>query len=909
MTNAVPCATYRLQLTQRFGFREAAALVPYLKSLGVSHLYASPFLAARPGSTHGYDIVDHNRLSEELGGEAGFEALSAALKDADIGLILDFVPNHMGVGYSDNAWWLDVLEWGQKSPHAPSFDIDWQGLPYRHKPGVLLPILGRPYGEALQNGDIALRFDETAGSFAAWYFEHKLPINPQRYAEIVRTIVAAAGADTGEGRRLLAVVEPYRERQAPSCRDTPALKAALAQADGAAFIARGLAAYDARTESGRAMLHRLLERQAYHLAFWRVAFSAINYRRFFDINDLAGVRPEHPATFAAMHRLVARLIADGALQGLRLDHVDGLRDPAQYVRRLRELVRRVRPQTRADGFYVVVEKILGPHESLPPLGDIDGTTGYERLNVISRGLLDGEGVGALDRIWREFSDDNRRFDDIAREAKARVLDTMLASEFTVLARALGRIAAGHVSTRDYTVGRLQAALRSYVLEFPVYRTYVTATRTAEADRKLIDAAIARTRASWGGPDPGIFEFLHGCVTGDLARGRGYSAPRIRTFATKLQQFTGPLMAKSLEDTAFYRYHRLIALNEVGGEPSAGALTPEEFHAEQTRLLREQRDGLVATATHDTKRGEDARMRILALAEIPDDWREAVTGWASLNARFTHQVNGGRWPSAAHEYMLYQTLIGAWPGQLPDAGFVERVQAFALKAVREGKEQTSWTNPNEAYEQAVAQFVASILDPAQSADFIASLSKLAGRTALLGALNSLSQTALKLTLPGVPDIFQGTELWDLSMVDPDNRRPVDFATRRSLLADRADWAGCARDWRDGRIKFALIRTLLDFRRRHAALFREGSYTGVPLDPGPASGMAFARKFRGDRLLVVVGHHFAAATGGGRRWPDSFEIAFRERLDGYRDVLRDRPVGGRTVRLDDLPVGVYWRGRSI
>jgi (1->4)-alpha-D-glucan 1-alpha-D-glucosylmutase len=906
MVATVPIATYRLQLTRQFGFHDAAALVPYLKDIGVSHLYASPFLAARPGSTHGYDIVDHNRLNDELGGEAGFAALSAALRDADIGLILDFVPNHMGIGYSDNAWWLDVLEWGQKSPHAASFDIDWDGLPYRHKPGVLLPILGRPYGDALRSGDIALKFDAAAGSFAAWYFEHKLPINPQRYAEIVRTVVTAAGAEaTEEGRKLLAIVEPYRTSPTPSYREAPALKATLAEADCAALIDRGLAAYDARTETGWPLLHRLLERQAYHLAYWRVAFSAINYRRFFDINDLAGLRPEHAATFAAMHHLVARLIADGALQGLRLDHIDGLRDPVQYVRRLRDLIRRVRPRTRRDGFYLVVEKILGPEESIPPFSGIDGTTGYERLNLISRALLDDRGLAPLDSVWRDFSGEGTAFVDTVREAKARVLDTMLASEFTVLARALGRIAAGHFSTRDYTVGRLQAALRAYVIEFPVYRTYVTG-RINDADRALIDDVIARIRAAWGGPDPEIFEFLDGCVTGDLARNRGYSAPRVRNFAMKLQQFTGPLMAKSLEDTAFYRYHRLIALNEVGGEPASPGLSVEQFHQEQARLLREQRHGLVATATHDTKRGEDARMRILALAEIPEDWRAAVLAWKALNERFTYNVNGGRWPSAAHEYMLYQTLIGSWPAGGPDDGFVERVAAYAWKAAREGKQQTSWTNPNEAYEQALQQFVEAILDPARSAEFIGSLSQFAQRAALLGALNSLSQIALKLTLPGVPDFYQGTELWDLSMVDPDNRRPVDFAHRRKLLAGEADWPELARNWPDGRVKFALIRTLLALRQRHAALFRGGGYTGLPLAAAhESSAIAFARDHRRERLVVVVGRHFAQATQGGRQWPEGFQVALGEPLDGYRDVLRDRAVSSSTVHLDDLPVGIFLR----
>lgn len=907
MARAIPEATYRLQITSAFDFHDAAALVPYLKEIGISHLYASPFLAARPGSSHGYDVIDHNRLDENLGGEAGFAELSDALRSAGLGLILDFVPNHMGVGYSDNAWWLDVLEWGQKSPRAASFDIDWESVPFRHRPAVLLPILGEPYGDALREGNIRLKFDASEGTFAAWYFDHKLPINPQRYAEVIRHIVLAAGADASdEGRALLAIAEPYRDRQAPSYDEAPVLKRALADSGAEALIARGLAAYDARTEAGWPALHRLLERQAYLLAHWRIAFSAINYRRFFDINDLAGIRPEHPPTFAAIHQLVARLIADGSLQGLRLDHIDGLRDPAQYTRRLRELVRRVRPDARQDGFYILVEKILGPNEATPPFAGVDGTTGYERLNLIARGLLDDSGLVPLDRIWRDFTGQTEHFEQILLAAKGRVLDSMLASELTVLSRALARIAAGHFSTRDYTEGRLQAALRSYLLQFPVYRTYVTATRTRDADRALIAAVIRQARAGWVGPDPEIFDFLQDCVTGDLARHRGYSAPRVRNFAMKLQQFTGPLMAKSLEDTTFYRYHRLLALNEVGGDPAVADLTADQFHREQVRLTREQPHGLVATATHDTKRGEDARMRILSLAEIPDDWRAAAFEWTGLNARFRDDANGRRWPTRDHEYMLYQTLIGSWPGHDPDENYIQRVRDYALKAAREGKQQTSWTDPDEAYERALADFIAYILDPGQSRAFLGSLSQFAARTSLLGALNSLSQVVLKLTLPGVPDFYQGTELWDLSMVDPDNRRPVDFTLRRSLVGDQRTWGELARGWQDGGIKFGLLRVLLGLRHDFKALFRNGDYTGLPVAAAsPRDALVFARAHRRRRVVIVAGRLFARATDKDGRWPHEWEVALSESLDGYHDVLRNRAVAGRRIVLEDLPVGIFIR----
>ena len=781
MPPVIPLATYRLQLTKNFGFDDAAKLVPYLKQLGVTHLYASPFLKARPGSTHGYDIVDHDRLNPELGGEEAFLRLSDALKANGLGLILDFVPNHMGVGHADNQWWLDVLEWGQKSPHARAFDIDWDGLPHRRHPGVLLPILGRPYGEALEAGEIELKYDAESGSFALWYFDNKLPVNPQRYSEMIRTIVGAAAAtDDPAGHELITLAHDYRDPTKPSWRDAPALKARLAGIAGAArVIERGLVAYRPDVNGGAGALHRLLERQHYRLAYWRVAFSAVNYRRFFDISDLAGIRPEDTATFRAMHSLVSRLISEDRLQGLRLDHIDGLRDPAQYTRRLERLVRKLRREAGLDPhFYILVEKILGLGESMPNLPGVAGTTGYEWLNVISRTLVDGRGMAALDRTWRTFTGEHADLHTMLEAAKHRVINTMLASEFTVLTRALSRIAAGHFSTRDYTLDRLRAALQVYVVEFPVYRTYVTAAGAATPDRAIIEDTIGRARTRWTAPDPDIFDFLRDTMTLDLAANPGYSAQRVRNFALKLQQFTGPLMAKALEDTTFYRHHRLLALNEVGGEPEAPALSLPEFHAMQAARAATAPGSLTATATHDTKRGEDARARNLALSELAPDWEAAVNGWAAGNAALADESGGKRRPSKAHEYMLYQALIGAWEGHA-DTAFADRVEAYAVKAAREGKQETSWTNPNIDYEDALKRFLRRLLDPATSPGFLTSFAAFAERAALLGALNSLSQLALKTLLPGVPDFYQGAERWDFSLVDPDNRRPVDFAARAAM----------------------------------------------------------------------------------------------------------------------------------
>ncbi|UGY04946.1 malto-oligosyltrehalose synthase [Bradyrhizobium quebecense] len=899
MPPAIPIATYRLQLTADFDFDAAAAVAPYLKALGISHVYASPFMKARKGSTHGYDVVDHTKFNPELGGEEGFARLSDALKRNDLGLILDFVPNHVGVHFADNPWWLDVLEWGPVSPHAVSFDIDWDLLPYRARGGVLLPILGSSYGQALERGEIELRYDASEGSFSAWYFEHRLPIAPERYGEVLRTVVREAGAeDSPAGRALLELAARYRGLRHPNRKEAPALKAAIQAIEGGAeIIARGLDAYRAGEDrpTQTLALHHLLERQHYKLGHWRLASSDINYRRFFDINTLAGLRVEDAATFEASHSLVKRLIAEDRLQGLRLDHIDGLRDPAQYFQRLRRLIRSAQG-AKAKPFYMVIEKILGEDEKLTKFSGVHGTTGYEWMNTISQVLVDGGGLDPLNEIWRQISNQSPNLTPVLRAAKRRVLETLLTSEFTVLARLLARIASGHYSTRDFSADSLRQALELYVLHFPVYRTYLTASGPTAHDRALIGATIARARADWFAADEGIFDFLRDALTMDLLKpGRPpHGAPRIRRFALKVQQFTGPMMAKSLEDTTFYRYHRLLALNEVGGDPAASAITPATFHAMMQTRAREWPHGMTATATHDTKRGEDARARIMALAEIPGEWTSAVARWKVLNA--PHLVLDGemRAPSATFEYMLYQALLGAWDPD--DTSLVARIQAYALKAAREGKQETSWLNPHEAYEAGVKTFIARILDRTASPEFLDALDTLAQRTALIGALNSLSQITLKATMPGVPDFYQGTESWDLSLVDPDNRRPVDFAARAGMLAalEAPDWDALAQSWRDGRLKFAWTRHLLRLRNELPEVFSSGGYQSLTVSgPHRDHVIAFARRHGREAVIVAVAKSFAPFTQGGRSWPRP------EAFEGEIDVAGYALQGGDSrIQLSTL-----------
>jgi (1->4)-alpha-D-glucan 1-alpha-D-glucosylmutase len=915
---AAALATYRLQLTRDFDFAQAATVAPYLKALGITHVYASPFMRARSGSTHGYDVVDHTVFNPELGGEAGFETLSAALKRNDLGLILDFVPNHMGVHYSDNAWWLDVLEWGQKSRFAKAFDIDWDLLPHRRKPGLLLPILGTSYGEALNKGEIELRYDAGEGSFSAWYYEHRLPITPVRYSELLRAIVTAAHAiDDTAGAALLALAREYSGPGNPDQRNAPNLKRALAQLDGGeAIIAKGLEAFRAGNGAAQALaLHHLLERQHFRLSHWRLASSDINYRRFFDINSLAGLRVEDREVFEQVHALVRRLIAEDKIQGLRIDHIDGLHDPVQYLQRLRRLIRDAQGAAPRP-FPLLIEKILGENEQLQPgFEACDGTTGYEWMNHFSRVLLFPEGHTDLKEVWRQASNNAPQFGPVLIEAKRRVLETLLVSEFTVLTRLLARIAAGHYSTRDYSEDSLRQALTLFVLHFPVYRTYIRGRMASAADRQTIEATIAKARADWFATDDGIFDFLRDALTLDLlGTGRGpHSPPRVRRFAAKLQQFTGPLMAKSLEDTAFYRFPLLLALNEVGGNPAAAPMPHAVFHAEMSERARKWPQGLTATATHDTKRGEDARMRVLAIAELSGDWASVIGKWKTLNARYVADARGQRCPSLVDEYMIYQALIGALPlgGVTPD--FVARFQNYLQKAVREEKLHSSWLNPNADYEAGVTAFVNSILAATVSSEFLESLGAFARRAALLGALNSLSQLTLKATVPGVPDFYQGTELWDLSMVDPDNRRPVDFALRAEILGRLGQkQLGFAKSWEDGTIKLAWTRSLLELRQRFADVFALGNYRPLPVRGRHADHViAFTRGYKEQACSIVALRFFAPFTRDGANWPDFGTLDARigegpMELD-VRQLLGDYPAAAfphgarltKSMRSDRVP----------
>ena len=899
-------ATYRLQFHRGFTFRDATRLVPYLADLGVSHVYASPITEARPGSTHGYDIIDHNQLNPEVGSDADFSEFTAALRAHGMGLIVDFVPNHMGIG-PDNAWWLDVLEWGQHSPFAHFFDINWHSPRADLEGRVLLPVVGDQYGVILEKGEIELRFDPAEGSFCAGYFEHRFPISPRSYA----AILAAGGDPLARFARDFAAlaklpVAAARERAAELKRSL-AERAAAAPAVAAA-IAKALQQFAGNSGEPEsfAPLHRLLEAQSYRIADWRVAGEEINYRRFFNINDLAGLRMELPELFDATHRLMFELIESGDLHGLRIDHIDGLFDPRGYCEQLQ--------QHTAAPLYVLVEKILARYETLPDW-PVAGTTGYDFVNQVLAVFVDPAGEAGMNRLYRRMTTSRETFDDVLYSCKKRIMQVNLASEMNVLAREFHQLSMREWRTRDFTFNRMLAALEEVVAAFPVYRTYVSPRGASPDDRRYIDWALGLARKRWRGADVSIFDFLRGVLTGEAAPPQDDASPGGPLYAAMhFQQVTGPVMAKAAEDTAFYRYVRLLALNEVGGDPRRFGVSVAAFHHLAQQRARQWPQAMLSTATHDTKRGEDARARLALLSEIPREWGRRVLQWLRLNRSRRAEIEGEIVPDRNVEYLFYQTLFGAWPPglTLDDVGAVEhlaeRVDAYMIKAVRERKLDTSWSNPNPDYEAALTRYVRGVLDASRPSPFLADFHGFVASMARAGAITSLAQLALKLTVPGVPDIYQGCELWDFSMVDPDNRRPVDWEEREALLdeMDRAAPAELAAGWQDGREKLFATRRLLALRRAHPELFAAGDYQ--PLEVAGEHGphlCAFVRSRGGVSLAVAVPRLVHRLCRGGdspnwadgeivlpanRVWQDVFTLRRLDRRDRFpaRELFAEFPV---------------------
>ncbi|MGU2439512.1 malto-oligosyltrehalose synthase [Burkholderia cenocepacia] len=918
----IPRATLRLQLHAGFTFDDAAAHADYFARLGVSHLYLSPVSTAEPGSLHGYDTVDYGTLGAALGGEAGFMRLVDALRARSLGVIVDIVPNHMGVGGSSNGWWNDVLEWGPASPYARYFDIDWHPPDPALDGKVLLPCLGAPYGDSLAAGDITLRADPAAGRFYIACPGRRLPVAVATYAEILRI---ANRAD------LNALAERFDAAPARDSARLAAAHAALrdhAAAHGPHALDAVLRGADPRRARSRACLHRLLERQHYRLAWWRTAADELNWRRFFDIATLAAVRVEDGAVFDAVHALPLRLHAAGLVDGVRVDHVDGLADPRAYCRRLHA---RLAAQRDARP-YVVVEKILAPGEALRADWAVAGTTGYDFMNDVGALLHDPAGAEPLAAHWAAVSGSARTFAQEALDGKRRVLIRQLAVEHARVARLLHEIARTSPATRDVSRIAIQRVLGELAVRLPVYRMYpAPGDEPADADRRVLARAYEGAYAAVDPTDRFALERVAAWLGLPVVRVPRADAAALVAARVAFAQLTAPLAAKGVEDTANYRYGRLLSRNEVGADAGDFSLSRGAFHARNRRRARTVPHGLVATATHDHKRGEDARARLAVLSEVPDAWRAVSLDWSALNLR--HRGGAHRdlaWtPGPAAEAMLYQTLVGCWPPTLaPDdaAGLdalATRVVQWQTKALREAKQDTDWLAPEPDYERNCEAFVRAILTPRGAGDFPHRLHAFVARIAPAGVVNSLTQTALRNASPGVPDLYQGTERWDHSLVDPDNRRDVPFAT---LAAEPVDGpvASYLPTWPDARVKRALIERMLALRARWPATFADGAY--VPLrvrGPLARHAVAFARCDEAATVVVVATRLACRLLGEApglprvepAQWRDTAVVLPRGVAGPWTDGLNaaqaiDAPDG--TLALDrclaELPVAVLVAART-
>ncbi len=934
-----PGATYRLQFNSKFRFQHARELIPYLQALGISTIYTSPILQAREGSVHGYDITDHNKINAEIGTEEELQQLSEDLRANNMGLLLDTVPNHMGVGHGTNPWWQDVLENGRASKFASFFDIDWNPLKPELQNKVLLPILGSQYGEELERGKLHLAYAN--GEFAVGYYERRLPVDPQTYPLIfeasgeIRT--NAWHPDVRELRSLLVAFSELpshttteQDKAQKRVREIPFLKQRLKEVSERSGEIRSLME-DAITrlngKEGDAesfdLLHRLLEAQAYRLAHWRVSAEEINYRRFFDINDLVGLRMEDPAVFATTQGLIRKLLAHGAVQGIRVDHPDGLFNPPQYFTRLQMLYAASQccgpePQGpiaengieldvqtafgqyaighRRAPLYIVVEKILEPGEDLPSDWPVDGTVGYDFLNLVNGIFIDTRNRKAFTTVYQRFVGGSVDVDTLAYQSKKLIMNSALSSEVNVLGHMLDEISSTDRRARDFTRKVLREAIRETIACFPVYRTYIDERGTiSDRDRHYIEEAIARAKRRAGNMPVQVFDFLRDIL---LLRGNDRGAPiygyrKQLYFTLKFQQLTGPVMAKGLEDTTCYIYNRFVSLNEVGGSPRDFGIELDEFHRGNLKRVNDWPYSMLSTSTHDTKRSEDVRMRLDVLSEIPRPWAASAMRWRRINRGKKRALSDGRVvPDMNEEYLLYQTLVGTWPVRIENgkptatltkeerADYIRRMQEYMTKAVHEAKVNLSWVNQNPEYVQTLQKFIEKILTPGQESRpnrFLQVVHAFVVRIAFFGFLNSLSQTLLKLTAPGVPDIYQGQELLDFSLVDPDNRRPVDFRLRRLLLDELRQRDGedslypeLLRDWPDGRAKMWLTWRALQWREAHLELSKRGGYEALDVTGEHSRHVVAFARTKEKELAISIAPRFVLTLTQGDPEPPLGEI---------------------------------------
>ncbi len=930
----IPTSTYRLQFNRWFTFSQAREIVPYLHALGVSDVYASPYFQASADSLHGYDITDHNKLNAAIGSRDDYDAWIAELHSHSVGQILDFVPNHVGIADSRNAWWMDVLENGPSSRYAPYFDIDWHPLKFDLRDKVLLPILSDQYGRVLERGELQVRFEE--GTFFLFYGERRLPIAPGTYRYVLEIALKHLAEHKhkdfyAELQSILTALEylPKRtetdvKRIAERIREKEIIKRRLERRCAEApqvqkAIEKAFAQINGKPGDRRSFdtLDELLNAQSYRLAFWRVAAEEINYRRFFDVNDLAAIRVELPKVFDAVHRLVVDLVSAGAVTGLRIDHPDGLYLPGEYFEKLQQRCAKalgIALSKNGRAIYMIAEKILTGSETLRKDWRVHGTTGYDFANQVTQLLVDSSAEAAITKTFHRFIGHSVPFGHLLYAKKLQVMKLALANDVNVLGDMLDRLSERNRWYRDFTLEALSRAVRETIACFPVYRTYLAPGQpVSEEDCQIVERAISAAKRRNPAMDESIFNYLHDVLLFRFqpnldAAGRAAHMH----FVLKFQQTTGPVMAKGLEDTVFYIYNRLTALNEVGGEPQQFGLSIESFHERNLDRQRNWPATLLATSTHDTKRSEDVRARIVAISEVPELWRRSLQRWQVANRRWKRTVNDLEAPDANEEYLLYQTLLGTWPMQpngepesIASPEYVERIQAYMAKALHEAKINTSWIQPNEEWDAAMRDFVATVLDSSPRNKFVPIFLPIATEIARLGAINSLTQTLIKLTSPGVPDIYQGSEIWNYSLVDPDNRRPVDYNRRRDMVQGlpTATPGELMQTWHDGRIKIFLTQRMLRFRREHADLFQRGEYLPLRLS-GTFAGccVSFARHL-GEKWIVVIAPRLSSRVGFppiGELWKDtSIEFPKTLSLAQAHDLFTCRPasVRDRHVKLSD------------
>ena len=916
MSRRIPTSTYRLQVHHDFSLTAAGEVVPYLARLGVGDVYTSPYFTAEPGSTHGYDICNHNEINPELGGAEAHAAFTSAIAAHGLGHIVDFVPNHMGIGTCVNAWWRDVLENGPSAAAAGFFDVDWTPVKPELRAKLLLPILGDQYGRVLERGELQLIFRD--GALFIRYFDQELPTYAREAPHVYRTAVEPLTADLGTDHpqlnEFLSIISslenivPYTEldrtRAAEGHREKEVARGRLARLASESpqvrqRIEEAVQRFNGEPGRGESFdnLHSLLEMQPYRLAYWRAALHEINYRRFFDVNTLAGIRVEVREVFDTTHALLGELVRSGKVTGVRIDHPDGLFDPARYFQDLQDLASRGSNGGDAPGsadaraIYVVAEKILSTGERLPSWA-VDGTTGYNYLNDLNGIFVSTDKAKRMRRVYGRLTGCEDSFEDVLYASKRLIMATAMASELNVLAHILDRIGESNRKSRDFTLESMREVITEVVACFPVYRTYVDERGWSPEDRAIVERAIARARRRNPAMESLLFDFFREVLLprevepdprpDDRRDGYPPATPeeareRMR-FAMKFQQYTGPVQAKGLEDTAFYRYNVVLSLNEVGGDPSRFGRSVAEFHDANANRQKQWPFEMLATSTHDTKLGEDVRARLNVLSELPHEWAREAARWMRLTKTYRTLVDGEASPDRNDEYRLYQAIIGAWPAEVgPDATeappeFIERLQRYMLKSARESKSHTSWLTENESYESAVHRFVQHVLSGRGAARLLPVMLPFQRRIAVVGMVNSLAQTVLKLGSPGVPDFYQGTELWDLTLVDPDNRRPVDFSSRQRMLdevdallqkatPERADCLSAwLRSWEDGRIKMLIVAAGLRLRRDVAPLFLEGAY--IPLETDitiPAGAVGFARVLGGDAAIFAAPRLFATLSG--------------------------------------------------